>query len=267
MGTAPHSREVTVSAPADEVTHLRRIILIDDDDLSREVLTLIAGEAGCEVESFASGEEALAALAGLPKPAAILADMQMPGISGAALAAQLRERCDDPTILLAMSGSDVAAEKLEGYDGFLLKPFSADELRIALDQRALQAKADSGASGVLLNEAVFDHFARSMPASQLFRLYDLCLEDSGKRVTAMRKALETGDGEAYRRAAHAIKGGCGMVGAVELATLAAIMEKTGLPTEPDAAPLDLFMAASERLRRMLDNKARGIQADATAVRP
>jgi CheY-like chemotaxis protein len=255
------------SARADHETAARQIVVIDDDELSREVLTLIAMEAGFEVESFASGEEAIPALSAMPKPAVILTDMQMPGISGASLAQQLREVCGEATLLLAMSGSEVAEEKLAAYDEFLLKPFSADDLKTACDRSARQADADFDGSTVILNEAVFANFARSMPAGQVYGLYKMCLDDSAKRLTAMRRAVETGDDVAYRRAAHAIKGGCGMVGALELAKLAAEMEDAGLAAEHDRTPMDHFLTASARLGRMLENKALGIEAGALPSGP
>jgi len=258
---------VTGSAPPDGEKALRRIIAIDDDDLSREVLTLIALEAEFEVETFPSGEEALAALAGMQKPATILTDMQMPGISGLALAERLRSVCGEGTKLLAMSGSKVAEEKLAAYDGFLLKPFSVDELKAACDRTIMRGSAESSDGTAILDEAVLANFARSMPGGQVFGLYKMCLDDSGKRLTAMRRAMEAGDDAAYRRAAHAIKGGCGMVGAVELAKLAAEMEDAGLAAEHDRTPLDHFLAASARLGRMLENKALGIEADALPIRP
>ena len=227
--------------PLAEAAGVRRLVVIDDDDLSREVLTLIAMEAGFDVESFASGEDALALLAGGAKPHAILTDMQMPGISGSELAGRLRALCGESTMLLAMSGSPVAQEALAGYDSFLLKPFSAGELGAACDRKAARTALDDRDETPILNDAVFENFARTMPAGQVFALYKMCLDDSGKRLTAMRKALEAGDDSAYRRAAHAIKGGCGMVGALELAKLAAEMETAGLPAEHDAAPLDHFL--------------------------
>ena len=253
--------------PSEQVQDERLIVVIDDDDLSREVLALIAMEAGFAVETFASGEEAIGALRGATAPAVVLTDIQMPGVSGNALADQLRSLCGRQTTLLAMSGSDVSEDQRGQYDGFLLKPFSADELKSACDQTTMQATADSGDDTVVLNEAVFENFARSMPDGQVFGLYKMCLKDSARRLTAMQHAVETGDDAAYRRAAHAIKGGCGMVGALELAKLASQMENAGLPPEHDVTPLDHFLAASVRLERMLDNKARGMQGDATAVRP
>jgi CheY-like chemotaxis protein len=234
------------------------MLVIEDDDLSRELLGLLAIEAGFGVESAASGEEALSALLNAPVPAAILADMQMPGICGPALAQQLRRICGAGTTLLAMSGSKVVPEKLDGYDGFLLKPFSADELKAACDRRSGQAAADENPGQTILNEEVFERFERGMPAGQVFGLYTLCLNDSGLRLEAMRQALHDGDDGAYRRAAHAIKGGCGMVGATELAQLASEMESAGLPREHDETPLVRFLAASARLERMLNNKAHGM---------
>jgi HPt (histidine-containing phosphotransfer) domain-containing protein len=68
----------------------------------------------------------------------------------------------------------------------------------------------------------------------------------------MGAAVEADDQEAYRRAAHSIKGGCGMVGATELAKLAAAMEENGFSTVDNKGPLQQFLAASARLRRILD---------------
>ncbi len=82
----------------------------------------------------------------------------------------------------------------------------------------------------------------------------------------MRQAASDGDDAAYKREAHAIKGGCGMVGALELQTLATSMEKDGL-SDDHVASLKEFIVACERLRDMLiareiiHNRARGVSGD------
>ena len=48
-----------------------------------------------------------------------------------------------------------------------------------------------------------------------------------------------------------MKGGCGMVGAVELARLAAFMEQEGMPKVHSKVPFLEFLEASGRLRGML----------------
>jgi CheY-like chemotaxis protein len=231
----------------------RRLLIVDDDQLSREVLALLAAEAGFEVESYESGEAALEALAAVSAliPDVVLADMQMPGISGDSFGRLLRAACGPATVLLAMSGTGVTAERTGAFDRFLLKPFSMDDVCAVLDKQG-QSTATEPDSTVLLNESILASFSQSMSPGQVRQLYSMCLGDAETRVETMRKAAEAGDAEAYRRAAHAIKGSCGMVGALELARLAAAMEENGPETVDSSVTLEEFLSASLRLRRILD---------------
>ncbi len=78
--------------------------------------------------------------------------------------------------------------------------------------------------------------------------------DAKKRVVRMRQSVEVGGHTAYVREAHALKGGCGLVGATELHELASAMEETAESVGPDARmqALDGFLAACGRLQRILD---------------
>lgn len=230
-------------------------MLIDDDLMTRQVLTLLGVDAGFDVVAFASGEAALEALAasGEIAPYGVLSDMQMPGICGDALAEKLRRLCGAGTTLLAMSGSPVAPERITVFQGFLLKPFSMDDIIAKLEQTGPPPPESSPSddySGAL-RRSIYDSFANGMPQDQLRKLYALSLDDADARVELMRKALEIDDADAYRREAHSIKGGCGMVGAVELADLAGKMEDLGPQTVDNIGPLEQFLAASARLRRIL----------------
>ena len=106
-----------------------RILIIDDDEMSRDLLAVLLEAEGYAVASADSGDAALALLdATQPRPSVVLTDMQMPGSSPTQLAGRLRRACGRNTLLLAMSGSRPAPATLARYDGFLLKPFSAAEL-------------------------------------------------------------------------------------------------------------------------------------------
>ena len=123
----------------------RRLLIVDDDLLSREVLAIIAAEAGFEVGIHHSGEDvirSLSAASSLP-PAAILADMQMPGISGDLLAHALRPLCPASTLLIAMSGSPVPVTDRGCFDAFLLKPFSIGALIEALETSSSVASSSA----------------------------------------------------------------------------------------------------------------------------
>jgi CheY-like chemotaxis protein len=250
--------------PARRASEFQRLVLIDDDELTLEVLTLLTAEAGFVTSAFASGEAALAYIAGLDcksRPDLIVTDMQMPGLAGGALAEQLRTLCGSGTPILAMSGSQVDGSNLTGFDGFLLKPFSAEKLLSAASSRQPSpAPAAASHSVTILDEAIYSKFADKMPPEQVAALYKMCLADAVKRIGVMRRASEQHDDETYRRAAHAIKGGCGMVGATELSALASEMEARGLPATGDSTRLESFLAAAARLERMLEDKAKQKQS-------
>jgi len=238
-----------------------RILVVDDDALSREVFSLLLQRQGYIAETADSGEAALlhlrAAMDDLPK--VVLADMQMPGIAGDELARLLREVCGARTMLLAMSGSDSEEEAKREYDGFLLKPFTMEELAAAIaggsagvtDGDADRNVTTLGEAVFELDEAIYQKLAAAMRKDRLDQLYSLCLGDAERRIAAMRRAAREGDDGAYRREAHVIKGGCGMVGAVELQKLATSMEKQGLGVTNHVATLDEFILGCERLRRIL----------------
>ena len=110
-----------------------RVLIVDDDATIRELLAALLDAEGYAVESAESGEVALALLHRSDSaPNLLLADVQMPGITGAQLARQLRRACGTSTLLLAMSGSQPPAKTISLFDGFLLKPFKIEQVAAAL---------------------------------------------------------------------------------------------------------------------------------------
>ena len=239
-----------------------RILVIDDDPVMRELLEAVLGFAGFAVESVDSGELAVETLEeAAVRPDVVLTDLHMPGLQGHALAQRLLELRAPGTLLVGMSGSYPSEEETRLLDFFLQKPFTPEQFADALDRaRERQSNGEGTRSrrgggtedgpGVL-NESVFARLAETVPAAQLRELYDLTLEDVQSRVQAMIAAAEAGDVAAIRRQAHAVKGGCGMVGAAELYHLAAVTEEG---TAADTMPLGDFLPACARLKRMLDER-------------
>jgi CheY-like chemotaxis protein len=229
-----------------------RILVVDDDAVSREVIALHLEAAGYAVETAESGDAALVRLrAAGSRPAVVLTDLQMPGTAGAELGRRLREVCGAGTLLLAMSGSEPEEAVRREFDGFLSKPFAMEVLAVAIAGFAETADGVVGGDIPALNEGVYRKLAGAMRPERLEQLYALCLSDAETRILAMRRSASDGDNAAYRKEAHAIKGGCGMVGAAELQSLATSMEERGLGDANHVASFDEFMLACERLRRIL----------------
>jgi CheY-like chemotaxis protein len=245
-----------------------QVLVVDDDALSREVLSLLLQGAGYAVETADSGDTALLHLqTAHVAPQAVLTDLQMPGTTGNELALRLRALCGPATVLLAMSASAPDDGSDRGFDRFLQKPFTMKTFAAAIAGKSARLTRDpNGMTPSVLNEAVYSKLAESMRRPRLEQLYALCLADAETRLGRMRQAASRADDAAYKREAHAIKGGCGMVGALEMQTLATSMEERGL-SDDHVASLKEFIVACERLRGMLiareiiHDRARGVSGE------
>jgi two-component system response regulator HydG len=129
-------------SPVAEAPLRGRILIVDDDASTGELLGAALARRGFGAATAASGEAALAAFAAGDFDA-VLTDLNMPDASGVDLCARLQaSRPDVPVILLTAFGSletAIAAIRAGAYD-FLTKPPEIDALVIALE-RAIQTKA------------------------------------------------------------------------------------------------------------------------------
>ena len=124
-----------------------RIVLVDDDDLYREVMTADLEDRGYAVVAFADGAAFLAAVqAGLAAEAALI-DWSLPQMSGLDVLRALRAQgCGLPVAFLTgRSRDEHAGPAIEaGAVDFIDKTCALDELVQTLDR--LVAKTPDGAS-------------------------------------------------------------------------------------------------------------------------
>jgi CheY-like chemotaxis protein len=237
------------------------ILVVDDDDISLAVIAMLLESEGYEVLQASSGEEALETIAGLEvasRPAVVLADLQMPGLCGPELAADLRAAASE-ALLLAMSATPAVSE---GYDGFLKKPLDPAALRKAIGKKdwvgeSPDAQRNSGAArkpAVALDDAIFNNLLGLMPAKAVAELYGVCLNDTRERIEQIRAAAEADDLIGVRRIAHSVKGGVGMVGATRLAAAAAEIELGVYRKEDMPQLLNNLLDCCGELERILLNK-------------
>jgi CheY-like chemotaxis protein len=232
---------------------LPEVLLIDDDMISREVTATLLTMTGCTVHTADSGDMAVRMVVdGTCKPGVILADVQMPGLSGAELIAQLRAHSEAP--IYVISASEPPPDIAEAANGFLRKPFGAGALRELVEGLKEQKKQSSiDPNDPVVNMEVLGQFRKMMPETAVRQIYKAVVVDLGNRIDALTSAIEKGDRAEVRRIGHAIKGGCGMAGAVQAAHLGALLE---------AAPLeakDNQVDNSETLLRDLRDAARGLE--------
>jgi two-component system sensor histidine kinase/response regulator len=237
---------------------IQSILLIDDDEVSREVTATLLTMTGLAVDASASGEAAVAALDGGAKPELILMDAQMPGLHGLELMAMLRQRTLAPIAMI--SGSYPAKELIEAADALLLKPFSLDDLKKTMQE--LQAKRpqiracgkDQNAPAPVLRRETLAQFRAVMPEAGVRQLYRAIVDDLRRRAILLETALAANNQPEIRRIGHAIKGGCAMAGAVQAAQLGARIEEypSGYQVDNGRNPLSDLHDAAEQLERILE---------------
>ena len=182
-----------------------RVLVVDDDTSMCDMLVSDLGELGFEVKAHTAAPAALEALVASEFDA-VVADLNMPGMSGLELCERIvASRPDVPVIVITAFGSiqtAIAAIRSGAYD-FVTKPLEVDALGLALE-RAIQHRRLSDEVR-RLRQAVeetrrFGALLGTSPAMR--RVYELLdrIADSNASVLI---AGETGTGkELVARALH-----------------------------------------------------------------
>lgn len=114
-----------------------RILIAEDDSISRRVLESFLTKWGHEVVATKNGSEAWWELGKEDAPLLAILDWMMPGMDGIELCREIRNRGSDPYVyilLLTAKGQkqDVVQGIEAGADDYLTKPFDPQELKVRL---------------------------------------------------------------------------------------------------------------------------------------
>ena len=107
-----------------------RILAVDDQRYFRELIEGILSDAGFDVQTVASGEEALQLLE-REDFEIVLTDLVMPGMDGSELVRRIRERLPQQDVVVVTGVVDVKAAvdaMKQGATDYILKPFDREAL-------------------------------------------------------------------------------------------------------------------------------------------
>jgi diguanylate cyclase (GGDEF)-like protein len=116
---------------------MRKILIADDDKLSRRLLQTTLEKTGYQVVAVEDGVTAGRLLSQVDGPRLALLDWMMPGVDGPGVIRAVRLRPDEPYVHMILltsrqSKEDIISGLESGADDYLTKPFNPEELRARL---------------------------------------------------------------------------------------------------------------------------------------
>lgn len=263
----------------------RRILVAEDNAINQEIVSEMLAGWSCDVTVVADGVEAVAGLDSTEFDL-VLMDCQMPGMDGyeATRAIRESERLDPHRrrhTIVAVTANAMVSDRQKcldaGMDDFVSKPFQQDDLLRVLDQYlrgntpVLPSTTPEIHGDIVDSVAIGKLRAMQRPGrpSLLLKVVRLYLGSSTERLQEIRRAAESGDGQALAFAAHALKSESANLGATGLAQVLQQLENAGKSDLHDGV-MELLAQAEDqhpRICRALEQLDEMVEASSLEPAP
>lgn len=222
---------------AGPTTPNRRILVVEDDELSQELMKILLTKHGYVVTLALNGLEALKIFkTGLFD--LVLMDLQMPEMDGATTARRIREmeagQSRIPIVALTASNiPTVASYKLSGeIDTILTKPFQIQNVLQVIESHIGNStgQTTSPSVGTTTEPAVMLDIQNALPhfgldAEQYREIFGEFQRSLSSRMAEMDEVFNTKDFTRLARLAHNLKGVAANVGAMQLSEFSAQLDE------------------------------------------
>jgi len=197
------------------------ILVADDLEVNRQLLSLMLEEAGHRVQTATDGDEALA-MARTGQWDLIFMDLEMPRLHGIAAAAAIRglPGAAGRVPIVAVTAHE-SADHLERCRGAGMVDIIAKPIEPAqLSQMLARWRRGPAEALPAVNKGMLADLERRVGAAKTAELIGDLLADLDRRVVRFMPLAESADWAALRREGHILKGLSGNFGLPELAELA-----------------------------------------------
>ena len=237
-----------------------RLLLAEDNLVNQKVALKTLERLGYKADVVANGKEAVEAWSSHAY-ALILTDCQMPEMDGYEASAEIRRRegADRHTPIIALTANAMKGDRdrciAAGMDDYISKPLNPDELKTVLERWVIKALQDDTERSSLSEQqecsgddtrensacgetpaepplsptvlAELEALGGEEDPGFLSAIIDQFLQDIPRHLRAIQQAVEQEDASGCSKAAHAFKGSCRNIGAMQLAERCSELERRG----------------------------------------
>jgi CheY-like chemotaxis protein/HPt (histidine-containing phosphotransfer) domain-containing protein len=210
-----------------------RVMVVEDNDVNRELLGIMLEQLGHQVCAVADGEAAISRCEDEAFDA-VLMDLNLPRIGGIEATRRILNdpiaKADRRPAIIALTASVSDADRAlcaaAGMRGFLTKPATVFSIDVALRSALNDALAEAVVPVErhdLLDEITLDSLAElDLRASEPFlrRLIEQFLDGLPRQVAQMQSQWEANEGDAIFATAHSLAGAAAAIGGSALARAA-----------------------------------------------
>jgi PAS domain S-box-containing protein len=236
-----------------------RILVAEDNAVNQRLALLMLQKLGYQGDVVSNGADALEALEGT-RYDVVLMDVQMPEVDGLEATRRIHERwgSERPHIVAVTAGA-MSEERdrclAAGMDDYLSKPMRIEELSAALAPLGGDQLKPSERSAPEIGTLA--RLRSTLGDEATAEIVETFLAEGPQLFSTLQRAIERGDADGLRLAAHTLKSNAAIFGAEALAGLCAEIESLG-QAGTVAGASDLLARAAvehERLRSALDVEA------------
>ena len=243
-----------------------RILLAEDDDLSRKVASGILENAGYFVDAVTNGRQAVEALESINYDL-VLMDCMMPELDGYAATRAIRDpasRAINPNVhIVALTALALEGDRVKclaaGMDDYMIKPVSVVKLigvieRSLGETRPVEPTVTHTEVGLAVDDQAFNEIGiqpyLNWGQPQLKKIIGHFLETGPQQIAKLHEALQSGDLDLLQMLGHQARGSASILVASALSARASALEEAAKDGDLDLIA-ELTPKLTEELQRLL----------------
>ena len=214
-----------------------RLLLAEDSSTNRAVIKSVLGKIGLNLDTVNNGAEAVNAAEAQPFDL-ILMDLAMPEMDGIEATRAIRsgQGVNRDTRIVAITANAFGEDRERcfavGMNDFVTKPINIASFRRDITrwlgespESETETEAVTGPDhSDLVDNGVFNQLLKDTGVDVLPGIFDLFLDECGKRLVQMNESYRTRDWKQIGDEAHTLKSSSGSFGAIKLQAVARELE-------------------------------------------